>query len=226
MSRANFATMFPTGWGQAMTQIDLPDDRYKCDLYVISTHYKGGGMMNSSPDRQRQVQSDANVEWFRDLREPGGEISLEPGTPFVLCGDLNVVGSPQVLDTLISGKVVNQTMYGPDSPPDWDGSPLADLCPLHISAPLACTWRGEEPGFAPARVDYVLYTDSVIRAAQSFVLDTSALSDAALAAAGLQREDTNKSSEHLPLVVDFEFISSRPNHHPGSQPGATTPSPR
>jgi endonuclease/exonuclease/phosphatase family metal-dependent hydrolase len=218
MSRPNFSTPFPTGSGQAMGLVALPKDRYATDLYVISAHYRCCGQMGSTEDRQRQIQSDANVGWFRDLREPGGEITLPPGTPFVLCGDLNLVGGPQVLETLVTGKVVNQAMFGPDSPPDWDGSPLTDLCPLHVAGPLAYTWRDDSKGYVPGRLDAIVYPDSAMRAAKAFVLDTAEMSDADLKQTHLQPDDTAKASDHLPLVVDFDLAGTAPHSQAASQP--------
>jgi endonuclease/exonuclease/phosphatase family metal-dependent hydrolase len=187
-------------------------------LYVISAHYRCCGQMGSTEDRQRQIQSDANVGWFRDLREPGGEITLPPGTPFVLCGDLNLVGGPQVLETLLTGKVANQAMFGPDSPPDWDGSPLADLGPLHVAGPLAYTWRDDSKGYVPGRLDAIVYTDSAMRAAKAFVLDTAEMSAADLKQTHLQPDDTAKASDHLPLVVDFDLAGTAPHSQAASQP--------
>ncbi|HSW45617.1 MAG TPA: endonuclease/exonuclease/phosphatase family protein [Phycisphaerae bacterium] len=208
IGRANFSTSFPTNNGQAMALIDLPDDRWTKDLYVISAHYRCCGQIGSHEDRQRQIQSDATVRWFKDLREPGGEITLPSGTPFVMCGDLNLVGGPQVLDTLLTGDIVDTAMFGPASAPDWDGSPLTDLRPLHAAAPLAYTWRDDSKGFPPGRLDAILYTDSAMRAARSFILDTAELPDADLKSAGLQRDDSAKASDHLPLVADFEIVAS------------------
>ncbi len=195
---------FATGVGQAMALVDLPDDRYPADLYVICAHYKCCGSLDSEEDRQRQIQSDGNVAWLRELREPGGQATLPPRTPFVICGDLNLVGGHQILDTLVTGNIIDEARFGPDSPPDWDGSPLRDLRPLHNSGPAAYTWRDDEAAFTPGRLDAIVYSDSVMRAAHSFILNTRDMAAEDLARHKLQPDDVSRASDHLPVVVDFE----------------------
>ena len=59
-----------------MCLVDLPDDRFSNDLYVMNNHYKCCGGF----DARRQEQSDALVNWQRDARTPGGFITLPAGT--------------------------------------------------------------------------------------------------------------------------------------------------
>ena len=197
-------TIPSTGNSQAMALVDLPDAEYDVDLYVISAHFKCCGSMGGSEDQQRQQQSDANVNWFRDLREPGGHVNLPIDTPFLIAGDFNMVGGPQPLDTLLDGHIINQATFGADSPPDWDHSNSADPIPLHNAGPGAYSWRNDSSSFAPGRLDFVIYTDSVMTVAGSFVLNTLDMSREDLAAHGLQAQDTAEASDHLPLVVDFK----------------------
>ena len=67
--------------------IDLPDDIYAKDLLIINSH-----MSCCDNDLARQEQSDDFVNFILDAKTPGGVIDLDEGTPFVLCGDLNLVG--------------------------------------------------------------------------------------------------------------------------------------
>jgi len=55
------------------------------------------------------------------------------------------------------------------------------------------------------RYNRFLYTDSVLRAVHSVILDTRTMPPAALRKAGLQPGDTPTASEHLPSFVDFEL---------------------
>jgi hypothetical protein len=124
-------------------------------------------------------------------------------------GDLNIVEGPQPLETLLDGNIVNNALFGPDSPPDWDGSRNADAFPLHNGAgPESYTWRNDLEPFDPGRLDYITYTDSALRLGKRFVLNTVAMSDALLASTGLQRFDAildnvGQNYDHLPVVVDF-----------------------
>lgn len=189
--------------GQAMALIDLPDDRFDRDLYAISMHMKCCGSLGGSEDFRRQRQADANVNWFRDLRTDGGEETLPTGTPIVIAGDYNLVGGIQPLRTLLTGDIQDEKNYGPDSPPDWDGSDMLDVFPRHQAGPATYTWRSPGSSFAPGRLDFVLTTDSVVRVSKAFVFNTADLSAAELAMYGLKATDTEQASDHLPIVVDL-----------------------
>jgi endonuclease/exonuclease/phosphatase family metal-dependent hydrolase len=189
----------------AMALVDLPDAQFGRDLYLMNAHYRCCG----GNDPLRQMQSDALVNWMRDARASGGQIDLPLGTPMVVLGDLNIVEGPQPLQTLLDGNIINNATYGPDSPPDWDGSRNVDALPLHNGVgPQSWTWRNDLEPFAPGRLDYVIYTDSVLASPKRYVLNTVAMSDALLAATGLQRFDSildnvGQNYDHLPVVVDF-----------------------
>jgi endonuclease/exonuclease/phosphatase family metal-dependent hydrolase len=192
--------------GQAMALVDLPDNAYDVDMYVISAHFKCCGSAGSSEDRRRQKQADANVSWFRDIRDTGGRIDLPNDTPIVIAGDFNIVGGQQPLQTLVDGNIIDETTYGPDSSPDWDGTELADLEPTHTSGTDTYTWRNDKSKYPPGRLDFVLYTDSVLDAEWSFVLNTLELSESELAENGLLANDSPETSDHLPIVVDFVIL--------------------
>jgi endonuclease/exonuclease/phosphatase family metal-dependent hydrolase len=208
-------TIPSTQRGQAMAVVDLPDTEYDTDLYVICAHYKCCGGMGTSEDQRRQTQSDANVNWFRDLREPAGHVTLSPNTPILIAGDFNLVGGPQPLETLLGGDIIDEAVFGADSAPDWDGSRLAAPVAFHNAGPAAYTWRSDTSYFAPGRLDYVIYTDSVMYAAKRFVLNTLDMSADDLNAYGLQSEDTAEASDHLPIVIDFHLGQPGPGDADG-----------
>ena len=192
---------------QALALIDLPDDRFAVDFYLLNNHYKCcGGEQN---DPRRQQQSDSIIAWLRDAREAGGEIDLPKGTPFAVVGDLNIVGTFQPVQTLIDGNISDEDIYGADGAPDWDGTPLTDLHPRHNGVgPDDYTWRDDNSEWKPGRLDYIIFTDSVLEPMRQFVLNTTTLSDADLKAAGLEKfditvDDVGKEFDHMPLVVDF-----------------------
>ncbi len=194
---------------QAIALVDLPDDRFKVDLYVMNNHFKCCDPEQNDP--RRQHQADAIASWIRDARQPGERIELPPRTPILVVGDLNIVGSPRPIETLLTGDVENDETYGPDTAPDWDDSALTDARPLHNGAgPDDWTWRDDNSGFQPGRLDFILYTDSVLEVLRAFALNTVTMTDADLKAAGLERGDVLKDAEgreydHLPLVVDFRL---------------------
>ena len=191
----------------AMALVDLPDDRFGVDFYVSNNHHKCCGGTDNDPERQQQ--SDAVMCWIRDARTPGGNIDLRPGTPFAIVGDLNIVGSMEPVETLVTGDIANNGTYGPDFAPDWDGTPLTDAHPLHNGVgPADYTWRNDLDEWAPGRLDYIIYSDSVLQAVQKFILNTTTLPQEVLQASGLEQMDITldqegKHFDHLPLVIDF-----------------------
>lgn len=195
----------------AIALVDLPNSNYARDFYFMNNHFKCCGDVGGSEDAERQRQADALVSWMRDARNPGGSVNLPSGTPMAVVGDLNIVGSLSPLNTLLTGNIVNETSYGADSPPDWNASPLTDARPLHnVVGPADYTWRDDGSDFDPSRLDYMLYTDSVVSIGKKFILNTVTMSAADRAAAGLQTYDVTADNfgvtyDHLPLVVDFRF---------------------
>ncbi|HEX2473702.1 MAG TPA: endonuclease/exonuclease/phosphatase family protein [Lacipirellulaceae bacterium] len=202
----------------AIALVDLPNSNFATDFYFMNNHFKCCGDVGSTEDADRQRQADALVNWMRDARTVGGSVNLPSGTPMAVVGDLNMVGSPSPLNTLLTGNIVNETSFGADSPPDWDGTPLADARPLHNGVgPADYTWRDDASSFDPGRLDFVLYTDSAVSIGKKFVLNTVAMSASDRAAAGLQTydvtsDDSGITYDHLPLVVDFRSPSP---HLPG-----------
>ena len=201
----------PNSTSYAMALVNLPDAQFATDFYFMDAHFKCCGNTGSTEDAQRQRQADALANWMRDARSPGGHVNLPAGTPMVVAGDLNLVGSPQPLDTLLTGNIINEGTYGMDSPPDWDGTDLADAHPLqNASGPDDYTWRNDPSGYSRSRLDYVLYTDSVVDITNYFVLNTVSMTSTERTATGVQTNDvtlTSSNYDHLPVVVDFRFPS-------------------
>ena len=197
---------------QAAALVDLPDEQYGAsDLYMVCSHFKAAGTLGDILLRNRQA--DAIMYAVRDFKTPGDEIDLVPGTPFVLLGDFNVYDTdPHLhLRTLVSGDIYDEGRSGEDLQPDWDNTPLTDLLPSHNGlGDEFYTWRNDLEPFNPGPLDRIIYSDSVLEAANAFVLNTMLLSNAALEALGLQRNDVALDAEagyydHLPLVVDFHL---------------------
>ena len=204
--------LYPSSYRDpAMALVDLPDDRFKMDLYVLNNHFKCCDPQRF--DSVRQKQADAIVSWLRDARTEGGKIDLPQKTAIIITGDLNLVGSLQPLTTLLSGDIINTDPYGEDFVPDWDNSELADAHPLHnVVGPDDYTWRNDPSGYEAKRMDFVIYSDSVFEALHKFVLNTTTMSDEDLAKARLEKFDVTMDKaghnfDHLPLVVDFRVVA-------------------
>jgi endonuclease/exonuclease/phosphatase family metal-dependent hydrolase len=197
---------------QAAALVDLPDSGYPgMDLYMICSHFKSGGGIADISLRQRQA--DVIMAQVRDFETPGGNLDLPAETPFVILGDFNAYGTDPALHvrTLTTGDIGNETSYGVDLRPDWDGTSLEDAMPSHNGQGVEFyTWRDDAEPFDPWPLDRVFYSDSVLQIQNAFVLDTTTLGDDILSAHGLLRDDVVLDSQsgnydHLPIVVDFQL---------------------
>jgi endonuclease/exonuclease/phosphatase family metal-dependent hydrolase len=203
----------PTGQkARAIAMVDLPDSVYPTDFYLMNEHFKCCGDVGSIEDDMRQQQSDSIVNWLRDARNPGGTVTLTPGTPFAVVGDLNMVGGLQPLHTLLDGNIIDNSTYGSDSPPDWDATNLTDARPSHNNAGSEFyTWRDDTGPYDPEQLDFVIYSDSALDVANKFVLNTVSMTNPQRTATGLQQFDTAQGTasnnfDHLPVVVDFRIF--------------------
>jgi len=70
------------------------------------------------------------------------------------------------------------------------------------------TWRDARSSFAPGRLDYIFYSDSVLRLERAFILATEELAPDVLARYGLRPDDTLVASDHLPVVADFTPLAA------------------
>jgi endonuclease/exonuclease/phosphatase family metal-dependent hydrolase len=178
--------------------IDLPNVLFQTDLLVINAHLRC-----CDADNLRQEEADAFVKFILDAKTPGGIIDLPENTPFVLSGDLNLVGFGQQLRTLLTGQIVNTSQFGPGGAPDWDGSGLEDIVATHTEDRMAYTWYNEFSSFPPSRIDYHICSNSVMEVARAYTLKTSKMSNERLDFYNLEKFDTDIASDHLPKVTDF-----------------------
>ena len=182
--------------------IDLPLE-FDHDILVINAHYSC-----CSADVNRQQQVDATVSFILDAKSQGGVLDLQLNTPFMIFGDLNLVGFRQQLTTLVSGEIVNTQMFGNGAPPDWDNTELEDVIAQQTDKRTAYTWRNDFSSFPPGRLDFQIYSNSAMNLEKSFVIQTEVMSPARLAQYGLQQFDTRNASDHLPKVSDYSINKS------------------
>lgn len=168
------------------------------DLLVIAAHFSC-----CTADVSRQQQADALIAFVRDAQTPGGRIDLPTGTPIVAGGDFNLVGWRRQLETLLTGDVFDESTFGPDHAPDWDGSDF-DLAPsTHNEQRVGYTWRNDGSSFLPGLLDFLFYTGSAVGLGNHYVLDTRTMRPATLTAAGLLASDTEQASDHAIRVTDL-----------------------
>jgi len=186
--RANFAVL-----------IDLRP-KFESDLLVVNAHAPPG-----SQNTIRQQEIDNIMAFVRDSKNSGGALTLKPNTPIIIAGDLNLVGYARQQNTLITGDIFENSEYGEDFTPDWDGSNFADSKPFTSNLPMVFTWYDEKSGYSPGRLDYIVFSSSVLELKNSFVLFTPALNADSLIKYGLESEDVVLASDHLPVIADFRL---------------------
>ena len=183
------------------------------NLLIMNSHLS---CCDNDEARQQQVDEFASV--WRDWRLGGnGPFPLEAETPFIHVGDFNFVGQKQQVITLRDGDILDESTYGADYPPDWDESSIIDLFSRHTEKRMGYTWRSDGSSFNPGKLDYIFYSDATIDSGRHFVVNTLAMSPETLAENGLEWNDTQEASDHLPRVFD---ISLNPNASIGHEEGS------
>ncbi len=193
--------------------IDLPDDIYAKDLLIINSH-----MSCCSKDSLRQIQADNFVNFILDAKSEGGVIDLVEGTPFVLCGDLNLVGFSQQITTLLTGEIINTDVFGSGGGMNWSNNNLKDQICFNTSSPLSYTWRDLTPStgsYPYGRLDFIIFSDDVMSAQKSFSLDTQKMTQGQLNSNNLDNYDS-VASDHLAITTDFAIpliLSGQKEYH-------------
>ena len=170
------------------------------DLLLINAH-----LPCCDNNIDRQVEIDKILSKIRDAKNGIGPINLIENTPIILVGDLNLVGDYENQRTLIEGDIANNNAFGPDFNPDWNDSAFTDAKPAATNLPMHITWYSPGSSFAPGRLDYQIYTASVLNVENTFSLLTNALSTESLNESDLEINDSMNGSDHTPLVTDYSF---------------------
>jgi hypothetical protein len=205
-TRYTIKNSWPAGesFGNGVFLLDLRPD-YSTDALVVVAHPPC-----CDNDAARQDEIDAIMSFIREAKEPGGQVTLNDSTPIIIMGDMNLVGDPQQVTTLITGDIVNESTYGNDFAADWNDDDFIDSKPFVTGLPMTFTQGiGSYPGaFSKGRLDYMVYSGSVLDLQNSFVLYTNKLPQSVLENNGLLAGDTEAASDHFPLVSDFKLNTS------------------
>lgn len=200
--------VFTRGIMEASDEIDgngvflLYDEAGLNPLIVYNAHFPC-----CDNDAGRQAEIDQLMAVVRD-KESASEInfSYPENAPVIITGDFNLVGESQNYTTLITGDIDNESAYGFDFAPDWDGSVLEDAEPYVTGFPSNYTWRNDDSSYNPGKLDFMIYSGSVMTKKNGFVLATEFLNDSVLNALNLMSTSTSLASDHLPVVVDFSLM--------------------
>jgi exonuclease III len=151
--------------------------------------------------RQREI--DRIMSFVRSVKYGISTFQVPQNTPIIIMGDMNLVGLSEQQKTLLTGDIKNNSEFGPDEYPDWDDTSLEDAMPVTTNLPATFTWFNAGSTYGPGRLDYILYTGSVMESVNQYSLWSPALTQEQLATSGLQKEDVPTVSDHLPVVCDF-----------------------
>ena len=177
------------------------EDELGKNLLMINSHLS---CCSNNEDRQDQVDEFISV-WREWTANGNGPFDLENETPFVHAGDFNFVGYRQQVETVRIGDIQNENEYGTDFLPDWDSTAVVDLFSRHTHKRMGYTWRSDGSSFNPGKLDYVFYSDATINSGKHFILNTLAMGSDALNEYGLQWDDTQEASDHLPRIFDISL---------------------
>lgn len=161
-------------------------------------------------DFGRQLEIDAMMAFIRNAKNGIGPFILNSNSPIMIVGDMNMVGEGQQLSTLLSGDIVNESIYGPDFTPDWDGNDLLDSLPYTTGLPMSFTWYNEGSSYSAGRLDFNIYSASNLELHNQLSLFTPALPEDSLSTYSLLAADVLIASDHLPIVCDFEVKNLTP----------------
>lgn len=152
---------------------------------------------------QRQQEVDNIMSFIRGIKFGISPFQVPQNTPVIVVGDMNLVGLRQQQKTLLTGNIADNSSYGPDFDPDWDDTELEDAIPLTNNLPFTFTWYNDFGTYSAGRLDYLIYSGSVVELKNSFALWPPSLTAEQLSSSGLQINDVQIASDHLPLIGDF-----------------------
>lgn len=179
-----------------LTMTDLPnyDTSYSAvaiatdegPVVIVSMHPKCCGYIGSTEDARRIDQADLTARLVDEVRAGQHGANLV-SAPVIIGGDWNLVGSRGPLDRLTDPAL-----------PD-----VEELRLVRTGGGDTTTWRELSGlGFAPGRLDLIVYDAEQLRATRAEIWDTSLMSAEELSQRQLQADDST-GSDHLLVVTEF-----------------------
>jgi exonuclease III len=182
------------------------------EILIINVH-----LYCCDNDSDRQTETDEIMQFISNAKNQTGPFTIKKNTPIIITGDTNFVGLKQQRKTLLQGDIVNETKYGKDFLPDWDNTYFEDAKPLTTGYPGSFTWKSYFSSYPAGRIDYFIYSGSVLKLENSYVLSTDLLERDILDQFQLNNEDSYNASDHLPIVADFSIRDISPTYDNSKQ---------
>ncbi len=180
--------------GNGYFVLDLGDK----EMLIINCHLACCGN-----NFERQNQADNIMNTIRNIMDDTGPLSLSPDSPILLVGDMNFVGLSQQPNTLITGDIQNNGLFGQDFLPDWGDGPLVDANVFATGLPTVTTWYDKWSSFFPGKLDYMIYTGSQIELKNGFTLYSEGLNQSEFEQWNINQDESELASDHLMVVGDF-----------------------
>lgn len=158
-------------------------------LLAVTMDLESAGAPGSPKDRLRRMEA------LEIRRAAQAAVRAGAVDGLLVTGDLNLVGSTDPL------QILGREM-------DVAGRWLWTALPLRLDGASSATWENPEEPFIPSRLDYVLYTQSMLGWVDGFVFRSGDLSARWLARHGLAGE-TSGVTDHLPVVTDLRWAPGR-----------------
>ena len=146
----------------------------------------------NSPDSWQELRRQAEANMVRDLAVRATR-AHGPVDAVIAAGDHNLVSTRQPLTTL------GEIGLG------FDGKRLTPAELLQLDSATAATWDGSGGQFPPGRLDWINYSAAQLQVVGGFVFDVADLGERWRVAHHLEPEDSKKSSDHRPVVVDLRW---------------------
>jgi len=181
-TRRDLTTALQDGISAAGAYVELAGGR----VLFVAVDLACCGGAESVEDRFRRIQADAINRAARAAVGRRDDISA-----IVVGGDFNLVGSRRPLEIL-----------GQSGPPVSARLRLQPVHALQLDGRTAATWRQDGP-FGPGRLDWILYSPWSLAPLRAFVFESRDLSGAALERLGVRADDSDHTSDHLPVVADL-----------------------
>ena len=155
-------------------------------VLAASIHLKCCGRLGSSEDDKRLREAEAVNKAMRAV------IARARPDAVVIGGDLNLVGTPDVLAVLAAGLGRN-------------GTDLVIAEPMRPRGDANTTWEKDGQAFVPGRLDFILYGGSV-EMGRAVVTDPGQMDDRWRRRHGIPEA---APSDHLPIDIDLKFMTPK-----------------
>ena len=152
-----------------------------------------GNSATSIQDTIRRLEAQAINGAARAALTAGPPVGGAGDPQVIVGGDFNLVGSRRPLADLAAGL-------------GSEGSALSSVYALQLDGRSSATWESSGVPFPPGQLDYVLHTAGALQVRRAFVFEARDVGAARRRLLGLREDDSDRASDHRPIVVDFAMV--------------------